>query len=209
MMRMFDPASASLMPCIRSCALLRVELADEQHDRAAVGKRLANELPGLASRPPRCRCRCSRSRADCGASLSCVNTSARFAAASISAVWFCGSTGEIAIAVDALGEQVVDDALLLGGGAVGGDPELRFDVGQLGVGLLDAAPRDRPEVGGVVGHERQLERLRASAAVPERSRAALTASAASNGTDDQTRRMSISSAVDLTILIQLLTPVTT
>ena len=30
------------------------------------------------------------------------------------------------------------------------------------VGLLDAAPRDRPEVGGVVGDEGQLERLRAS-----------------------------------------------
>ena len=59
--------------------------------------------------------------------------------------------------VHALGEQVVDDALLLGGGAVGGEPELGFDVRQLGVGLLHAAPGDRPEVGRVVGHERQLD----------------------------------------------------
>jgi hypothetical protein len=33
----------------RSLRILRVELADEEHDRAAVGERFANELPGLAS----------------------------------------------------------------------------------------------------------------------------------------------------------------
>ena len=39
-----------------------------------------------------------------------------------------------------------------------GESELGFDVSELLVGLLDAAPGDRPEVGGVVGDEGQLDR---------------------------------------------------
>jgi len=49
--------------------------------------------------------------------------------------------------IDAFGQQVVDDALLFGGGAVRRQPELRFDIGQFRVSLLDAATGDRPEVG--------------------------------------------------------------
>jgi hypothetical protein len=56
-------------------------------------------------------------------------------------------------AVDALGEQVVHDALLLGGRPVGRNLELGRHVRQLRVGLLDALARDRPEVRGVVGDE--------------------------------------------------------
>ena len=58
-------------------------------------------------------------RCDCGASLSCVKTIACFAAASIIAIWFAGSTGEIAIAATPFVSRIVDDPLLLGGGAVG------------------------------------------------------------------------------------------
>jgi hypothetical protein len=60
--------------------------------------------------------------------------------------------------IDAFGQQVIDDPLLLRGGAVRGQAELGLDVRQLLVGLLDAAPGDRPEVGGVVGDEGHLQR---------------------------------------------------
>ena len=101
-----------------------------------------------------------RVRCDCGASLSCVKTIACLAAASIIAIWFAGSTGEIAMPVDSFGQQIVDDPLLLGGGAVGSEAELGLDIGQLRVRLLDAAARDRPEVGRVVRDEGELEGLR-------------------------------------------------
>ena len=155
MMRMFEPASASLMPCTRSWALRASSLPTNSMIGAALGNRLANELPGLAPGGQVVGADVAGARRLSGASLSCVNTSARFAAASISAVWFCGIDGRDRDAVDPLGQQVVDDALLFGGGAVRGDPELGLDIRQLLVGLLDAAPRDRPEVGGVVGDEGQ------------------------------------------------------
>ena len=70
------------------------------------------------------------------------------------------------------------------------EPELDLDVRQLRVGLLDAAPGDRPEVGRVVGDERQLERLRA-VSLPE-----LVATTGTPATAPHSARMTDDAAAD-------------
>jgi hypothetical protein len=58
-------------------------------------------------------------------------------------------------AVDALREQIVDDALLVGGGAVG-DAEVDLNAGNLFLGLLSSFAGDDPLIGRVVRHESQV-----------------------------------------------------
>ena len=60
-------------------------------------------------------------------------------------------------AVDAGRQQVVEDLLLLGGAAGGRHAERHVDVAERLLGLLGPTARDGPEVGGVVGHEGELE----------------------------------------------------
>ena len=97
-------------------------------------------------------------RADSGASLSCVKTSARLRRGVDQRDLVLRVDRRDGDAIDPLGQQVVDDPLLFCGGAIRGEAELGFDIRQLLVGLLDAAPGNRPEVGGVVGDEGDLER---------------------------------------------------
>ena len=69
--------------------------------------------------------------------------------------------------VNAAGEQVVNDALLLGGGAFAGNLEFHVNVVEFLVSLLAAALGNRPEVGGVVSDKSQLLLLAAGRAADE------------------------------------------
>src|SRR5205807_1787661 len=71
-----------------------------------------------------------------------------------------GVNGADGHAVDALREQVVNDALLVGGCSVRRNAELDLDVTEFLHGLLRPAPRNRPEVRRVVCDEGEPELLR-------------------------------------------------
>jgi hypothetical protein len=58
--------------------------------------------------------------------------------------------------VNALREQVFDDALLLGGGPVSRDPEFDFNAGNLCGGFLSSFAGDDPKIGSVIGNESEL-----------------------------------------------------
>jgi hypothetical protein len=60
-------------------------------------------------------------------------------------------------AVDPHRQKVIEDARLGGRRAVLGDPELHVNVLEVLSGFGGAGARDGPEIGSVVGHERQLE----------------------------------------------------
>ena len=60
-------------------------------------------------------------------------------------------------AVNALGEEVVDDLLLFRGAAGGRDAEIDLDVAEFLLGGFAAGAGDGPEGGGVVADERELK----------------------------------------------------
>ena len=146
--------------------VLRITLADEDHDLAAVGQRLFDQIAGLlacrvivcaeiagavALRRVAVLCKDQRLPGDVVEQLCLVGRIDR-------------RDGD---AVYAAGEQVVNDALLFGGGAFAGNLEFHVNVVEFFVGLFAAALGDCPEVGGVVGHESQLLLLAAGRAAEQ------------------------------------------
>ena len=59
-------------------------------------------------------------------------------------------------AVNTFREQIVDHALLFGGRAVGWNPELDFNAGNVRGGLFGSFAGDDPEVRRVVGNKGEL-----------------------------------------------------
>src|SRR5437764_4776954 len=121
--------------------VLRVGLADEDHDLAALRQGRLDEFAGLAARGAVVRAdvagavalRRVRVLRDDEDALGRVVDHLRLVR---------GVDGADRHAVNALGEQVVNDALLLGGGAVRRDAELHVHVVEFLVGLLRPPPRD-------------------------------------------------------------------
>ena len=58
-----------------------------------------------------------------------------------------------------VGNQIVDDTLLLGGGAFAGQFEFDGHISEFTVGLFDTFAGDGPEIGGIIGYEGEFEIL--------------------------------------------------
>jgi hypothetical protein len=71
----------------------------------------------------------------------------------------CRIDGAQSNAVNAFYQQIIEDAGLLGRRSVCGHFELEFKIWNLLYGLFTPSSRNRPEIGRVVGQEREVERF--------------------------------------------------
>ena len=132
--------------------VLRIGLADEGHDLAAVGQHLFDQLASLFAR-----------RVIVGAEVAGAIALRRIAVLRQHQRLFGDIVDHLRLisridgregdAVSAFGEQVVDDTLLFGSRAFAGNLEFNLDVVKFLIGFLAAAPRNRPEVGGIVSNK--------------------------------------------------------
>jgi hypothetical protein len=132
-----------------------VENADEDHDLAAVRQSLFDQLTCLASRFDVIRADVTDAIAVWRVAV--LRDNERLARGAIQHRCLVGGIdGADGDALNAFREQIVNDALLLGGSAVRRNPELHLDAGNVLRCFLSSFARDNPEVGGIVGHESEF-----------------------------------------------------
>src|SRR5262245_53860252 len=135
-------------------SVLGVEHSDEDHDLAPLRQRLFDQLARLDTRG------FVISAYIAGAiairRVAVLSDDHRLIGRAVDQLYLVlGVDGTDSYPVDAFRQQVVNHTLLPGGGAVVIDPELDLDVGQFRLSLLGTFARDRPEIRGVVGDERE------------------------------------------------------
>src|SRR5215510_15209084 len=135
-------------------SVLGVEHSDEDHDLASLRQRLFDQLARLDSRG-------FVISADIAGAIAIrrvavLSDDDRLAGRAVDQLHLIfGINRADGYSANAFRQQIVNHALLPGGGAVVIDPELDLDVGQFRLSLLGAFARDRPEIRGVVGDERE------------------------------------------------------
>src|SRR5262249_4987110 len=127
--------------------VLGIHLTDEDHDLAAFGQNLFDQLAVLAAGGFVVGAEIARAVAK--RRVAVLRDDQNLLGERIDhrrlIAWIDGANGDSG---DALSHQVVDDAPLLGCGSVRWNPELDFDVWDLPARLFASSARDRPEVGG-------------------------------------------------------------
>ena len=149
MIVMFDPASDFLQTLVTLLRVCSIEHADEDHDLAALRQCFFKQIAGLSS-----------GRDVVSADITHAITVWRVAVLRHDQCLLGDAIEHLCLVrridgtdrdpVNTSREQIVDEALLFGGGSVGWNFELHFDVGNLFGRLLGSFTSDDPEVGCIV-----------------------------------------------------------
>src|SRR2546423_755499 len=131
---------------------LRIAFADEEHDPAAVGQGLFDQVASLFAGGVIVGAEIAGAVALRGVAV--LGEDERLFGDIVDHLDLIGGIDRAdGDAGDAFGEQGVNDAFLFGSGAFAGNFEFDFDVGQVLISLFAAAPSNRPEVGSVVSNK--------------------------------------------------------